>query len=57
MAHNIVKEEPSTFRFPIKETDEESKMKKSYLKKILIHSSLSLMYFAEATTMCQMPRN
>jgi hypothetical protein len=34
MAHNIVKEEPSTFGFPIKETDEESKMKN------IPHSSL-----------------
>jgi hypothetical protein len=27
MTHEIVKEEPSTFRFPIKETNEETKMK------------------------------
>jgi hypothetical protein len=27
MAHDIVKEEPTTFGFPIKETDEETKMK------------------------------
>jgi hypothetical protein len=62
MAHEIVKEEPMTFGFPIKETDEETKMKNiphshscqtfmGYLKKILIPSSSSLMYFAEAMTM------
>jgi hypothetical protein len=34
MAHKIVKEEPMTFGFPIKETDEETKMKN------IPHSSL-----------------
>jgi hypothetical protein len=67
MAHETVKEETSAFRFPIRGSNEETKMKNiphssllnfhGLSKEDLTPSSLNLTYFAEVMIMCQMPIN